>query len=52
MTLRGRTRARRAGVLLDAFVIAALLLLGAFALDQAGVTLYQILHGAENFFGR
>lgn len=51
MRMHRLTRGRRAGVVLDVFLVAALLLLGAFALDAAGITLSQILHGAENFFG-
>ena len=42
---------RRGGVFLDVVVALALILLGAFALDLAGVTLSSILQGAANFFG-
>jgi len=42
---------RRGGVLLDAFLSLALLILGAFALESMGLTFGQILHGAAQFFG-
>ena len=42
---------RRGGVLLDAFLAFALLILGAFALESMGLTFVQIVHGAARFFG-
>lgn len=41
----------RGGVLLDAIVGLALLLLGSFVLASLGITLQEILHGASRFFG-
>ena len=42
---------RRAGVVLDLVVGAALLILGAFVLASVGLTFQQVLHGALHFFG-
>ncbi|MGC2290003.1 MAG: hypothetical protein WA688_09135 [Thermoplasmata archaeon] len=42
---------RRAGVLLDAVLSLALILLGAYALESIGITFGQVLHGALRFFG-
>ncbi|HTT72835.1 MAG TPA: hypothetical protein VMG99_01605 [Thermoplasmata archaeon] len=44
-------RDRRGGVVLDLIVGAALVLLGAFVLASAGITLGELLHGAGQFFG-
>ena len=44
-------RNRNGGVLLDLVVGAALVMLGAFALDALGITFPEILHGASRFFG-
>ncbi|MGI0071887.1 MAG: hypothetical protein ACRECT_07505 [Thermoplasmata archaeon] len=41
----------RGGVVLDLVVATALVLLGAFVLDLAGITLLEILQGAKHFFG-
>lgn len=42
---------RRAGAVLDTIVGAALVLLGAFALDAVGITFREILAGSAHFFG-
>jgi hypothetical protein len=41
----------RGGVLLDLVLAAALIILGAFALDLMGITFQSIIQGAEQFFG-
>jgi hypothetical protein len=41
----------RGGVLLDLVLAAAVILVGAFLLDLAGLTFLGIFHGAEHFFG-
>jgi hypothetical protein len=46
-----RARNRRGGVLLDLVLAAALILLGAFALEALGISFLEILEGAEHFFG-
>jgi hypothetical protein len=43
-------RSARGGVLLDLVVAAALLLLGAFALDRLGISFAELLVGARHFF--
>jgi hypothetical protein len=42
---------RRGGVLLDAVLAIALVVLGAFALNAVGISLGDLLHGAAQFFG-
>jgi hypothetical protein len=42
---------RRGGVLLDAVLSAAVVILGAFALETLGFSLHRILEGAARFFG-
>jgi hypothetical protein len=44
-------RNRRAGVLLDAVLAIALIVLGAFALNAIGLRLSTLLEGAGHFFG-
>jgi hypothetical protein len=44
-------KSHRAGVLLDAIVGLALIVLGAFALNSLGLSFHEILHGAARFFG-
>jgi len=44
-------RNRRGGVLLDAVVAIALLLIGAWVLSGLGVSLHEVLHGAARFLG-
>jgi hypothetical protein len=51
MRLKWRRMGRRGGVLLDLVLIVALVLLGAFALNLLGITLADIVSGAEHFFG-
>jgi hypothetical protein len=51
MWLRKRAMGQRGGVLLDLVLVLALVLLGAFALDLLGITFWDIVHGAESFFG-
>jgi hypothetical protein len=51
MWLRNRKLGPRGGVLLDFVLVAALVLLGAFALNYLGVTFAQIVNGASHFFG-
>jgi Sec-independent protein translocase protein TatA len=50
MGLRHLRSSRRGGVLLDAVLAVALLLLGAFALDRMGVHFGEIVRGARQFF--
>ena len=42
---------RRGGVLLDAVLALALLLVGAYLLHSAGLTFHELVHGAAQFFG-
>ena len=46
-----RLRNRRGGVLLDAVLSLALLLVGAFILESVGISFTVLLHGAARFFG-
>jgi len=45
-------RRERAGVVLDAVLAVAFLLVAAFVLDKAGVTFGDLWTGALRFFGR
>ena len=51
MSLRRSRFDRRGGVLLDAVLSLALILLGAYALESVGISFGQLLHGALRFFG-
>jgi hypothetical protein len=51
MRLSRITRNRRGGVLLDAVLALALLLVGAYLLQSAGLSFHELLHGAARFFG-
>ncbi len=42
---------RRGGVLLDAVLALALVLVGAYLLHSAGLTFGELVHGAARFFG-
>jgi hypothetical protein len=42
---------QRGGVLLDLVLVAALILVGAFTLNLVGITFWDIVQGAERFFG-
>ncbi len=46
------TRRERGGVLLDLVLAFAFVVLAAFVLAHLGVTLPEVVHGAEQFFGR
>lgn len=45
------SRQIRGGVLLDAVVVLALILVGAFALESVGISFHELVRGAESFFG-
>jgi hypothetical protein len=51
MIFRKIRRNRSGGLLLDAVLALALILLGAYALESIGVNFHQLLHGALQFFG-
>jgi len=44
-------RSRRGGVLLDAVLALGVVLVGAFALNEFGLTFAEIVRGASRFFG-
>ncbi len=41
----------RGGVLLDAVLVLAFVLVGAYLLHSAGLSFHDLVHGAESFFG-
>jgi hypothetical protein len=51
MNLRGLRGHSRGGVLLDAVLALAFVLLGAYVLESAGISFAQLLHHAQRFFG-
>jgi hypothetical protein len=51
IALRGLTRNRRGGVVLDLVVAFGVILVGAFFLYHVGLTFHALLHSAERFFG-
>jgi flagellar biogenesis protein FliO len=47
-----RIHTQRAGVLLDAIVALAFVLLAAFALERLGISFGELVHSARQFFGQ
>jgi|HubBroStandDraft_1064217.scaffolds.fasta_scaffold23723_5 hypothetical protein len=51
MALRRLRFNRKGGILLDAVLSLALLVVGAFLLESIGISFGEIVHGAMRFFG-
>jgi hypothetical protein len=51
MILRRPRLGQRGGVFLDAVLVLAVVIIGAFALESVGLSFGQLVHGAERFFG-
>jgi hypothetical protein len=51
MVVSNIRRNQRGGLLLDAVLSLAFLLVGAFLLESVGISLTELVHGAMRFFG-
>lgn len=51
MRLSSIARNRRGGVLLDAVLALAIILVGAWMLQSAGISFHELVHSAARFFG-